>query len=71
MTNVLRDLQAEYDARAKMALEPPGKPLESIARPKATRTYTGAELERRRAWGKMWGTMNAEHARKLRNGEVG
>ena len=46
MTSILRELQAQYDQRAQMALEAPREPLESIARPKATRTYTGEALER-------------------------
>ena len=65
MTSILRELQAQYDQRAQMALEAPREPLESIARPKATRTYTGEALERRRAWGRVWGARNAANARNL------
>lgn len=70
MSNVLAELQAEYDARAQTALNSPAEALESSARPKATRTYSPEALERRKAWGRFWGGMNAEHARKLRAGEI-
>lgn len=65
MTSVLRDLQAGYDQRAQMALEAPGEALEAPARPKATRTYTGASLERRKAWGRKFGKINSDFAKQL------
>lgn len=65
MTEILQELQAGYDVRAQIALERPPEPVERAARPKATRTYTGEALERRRAWGRLWGGMNAENARHL------
>lgn len=53
MTSVLQELQAGYEQRAQMALERPQEPLEAPARRKATRTYTGYALERRRAWARL------------------
>ena len=53
MSEVLAEIQAGYVQRAQMALQASAKPLERAARPKATRTYTGAALERRRAWARL------------------
>ena len=37
---------------------------------KATRTYTGAALERRQAWGKAWGAAVSQSVKQsIRNGE--
>lgn len=69
MSEILRELQAGYVERARIAALPPEKPSESIVRPKATRTYTGWPLERRRAWaalqkeryGRIMEIVNAEY----------
>ena len=67
MSEVLSEIQAGYVQRVQMALEPRGKPLESIARPKATRTYTGAALARRQAWGRQWGGILSAVSHQLRD----
>lgn len=62
MTSVLRDLQAEYDARAQEALRPPVSPPAEQKYHFATRTYTGAPLARRQEWGREWGSILKERA---------
>lgn len=70
MTEILSELQAGYDQRARMALEPRAKHLEAPEMRFPTRTYTGAALERRRAWGREYGAMMAERAAAKRREAV-
>ena len=65
MTSILQQLQAGYETRARMALHAPESPPDVKVRRKATRTYTGQALERRRAWGMMWGAIVSERAKEL------
>lgn len=67
MTSILSDLQKGYEQRAAEALQAPVSPPTEEIRPKRTRTYTGAALPRRQAWGQRWGGLNARYAAELRN----
>ena len=65
MTSILQELQAQYEARAAQAVSAPVVVAQAAPKRKATRTYTGEALERRRAWGRVWGARNAANARNL------
>lgn len=62
MTEILAELQAGYDQRAKQAAQAPVSPPAAPKYHFATRTYTGAALERRRAWGREHGAWMKERA---------
>lgn len=65
MTSILLELEAQYATRAAQAQMAPPAIVETAPKPRATRTYTGAALERRRAWGRSWGAIVREHAKEL------
>lgn len=65
MTSILKQLQAGYDTRSRLALQAPVSPQDVKVRRKATRTYTGQALARRRAWGIAWGAIVREQAKEL------
>jgi hypothetical protein len=65
MSEILSEIQAGYVQRARMAAYVSVTAPERRARPKATRTYTGAPLARRRAWGVSWGAIVSERAKEL------
>lgn len=70
MSSVLAEIQAGYEARAKQAAETPVRPA-AVPEPRyATRTYTGAVLERRRAWGREYGGILKARALAKRNEAV-
>ena len=53
MSEVLAEIQAGYEQRAREAAVMPQEPAQAPVKRKATRTYTGAALERRRAWARL------------------
>lgn len=55
MSSVLAEIQAGYEQRAQQAAQAPVSPPGPLQYRFATRTYTGAPLARRQAWGREWG----------------
>jgi len=69
VTSVLWEIQAQYDARAQQALQASVSPQGPPVRRKATRTYTGAALARRKAWGAERAAFGKALAAQLRASE--
>ena len=67
--NVLSEIQAGYDQRAQQAAQASVSPQEPPVRRKATRTYTGEALERRKAWGRERAVFGKQLAAQLRASE--
>lgn len=66
MTSALAEIQAGYEQRAQQAAQAPASPPAVPQYRFATRTYTGAALERRRAWGREHGAVLTAHKAKKR-----
>ena len=69
MTSILSEIQAGYDQRAQQAAQASVSPQEPPVRRKATRTYTGEALERRKAWGRERAIFGKQLAAQLRASE--
>ena len=67
MTSTLRQIQADYESRAALAQVINSIPEIEEVKPKATRTYTGAALARRQAWGRQWGGILSAVSHQLRD----
>lgn len=65
VTDVLSEIQAGYVQRARMAAYVSVSTPAPSYRPKATRTYSGTALQRRRYWGGSWAIIQKREAAKM------